>query len=296
MGHFYVIIPGHFYLVISIQHNSDNFSIIDCSLSDDREVEILDEIEGAKKGKGIIRFISTHPDQDHLRGLVQLDDRFEILNFYVVKNAATKSDETEDFKRYKELRDHSKKAFYVERGCSRRWMNESSDERGSSGINIRWPVLGNGEFKKALEQAKEDGSTNNISPVIRYRLNDGATVTWMGDLETDFMESISDAFTPDASHILFAPHHGRKSGRVPRAWLDAIDPTIIVVGEAPSSDLTYYDGYDTITQNSAGDIVFECLKGKTHVFVSEWGYDVDFLEQMNVANKHGCYYIGTFYV
>ena len=48
--------------------------------------------------------------------------------------------------------------------------------------------------------------------------------------------------------------------------------------------------------NSAGDIVFECLKGKTHVFVSEWSYDVDFLEQVSVANKHGCYYIGTLYV
>ena len=82
----------------------------------------------------------------------------------------------------------------------------------------------------------------------------------MGDLETDFMESISDAFTPEESHILFAPHHGRKSGRVPKAWLNTIDPTIIIVGEAPSSDLNYYDGYDTITQNSAGDIVFECLE------------------------------------
>ena len=75
-----------------IQHVSDNFSIIDCSLLDDREVEILDEIGVAKKGKGITRFISTHPDQDHLQGLVKLDDRFEILNFYVVKNAATKTD------------------------------------------------------------------------------------------------------------------------------------------------------------------------------------------------------------
>ena len=60
-----------------IQHASDNFSIIDCSLLDDREVEILDEIGVAKKGKGITRFISTHPDQDYLQGLVKLDDRFE---------------------------------------------------------------------------------------------------------------------------------------------------------------------------------------------------------------------------
>ena len=119
---------------------------------------------------------------------------------------------------------------------------------------------------------------------------------WMGDLETDFMEKIRDAITPKASHVLFAPHHGRKSGRVPKDWLEKIDPTIIVVGEAPSSDLTYYDGWDTITQNSAGDIVFECLSAKTHVFASKSTYSVDFLtKEQGVGDRHGCYYIGTFY-
>ena len=98
------------------------------------------------------------------------------------------------------------------------------------------------------------------------------------------------------AHVLFAPHHGRKSGRVPKDWLEKIDPTIIVVGEAPSSELTYYDGWDTITQNSAGDIVFECLSGKTHVFVSESTYSVDFLtKEQGVGSRHGGYYIGTFY-
>ena len=120
---------------------------------------------------------------------------------------------------------------------------------------------------------------------------------WMGDLETAFMEKIKAAITPEASHVLFAPHHGRKSGRVPNDWLKKINPTIIVVGEAPSSELTYYDGWDTITQNSAGDIVFECLSGKTHVFVSESTYSVDFLtKEQGVGRRHGCYYIGTFYM
>ena len=58
-----------------IQHGTDNFSIIDCSLPDDRRDAILNEIAAAKMNKGIVRFISTHPDQDHIRGLVRLDDR-----------------------------------------------------------------------------------------------------------------------------------------------------------------------------------------------------------------------------
>ncbi|MGE0440852.1 MAG: MBL fold metallo-hydrolase [Gemmatimonadales bacterium] len=277
-----------------IQHNSDNFTIIDCNLPDDRADGILADVEAAKKGKGITRFISTHPDQDHIAGLVKLDNRFDLLNFYVVKNKATKAEETEDFKRYKFLRDHEKKAFYVERGCKRKWMNESNEERGSSGLNIRWPVLTNHEFKKALQEAECDGNPNNISPVIRYSVEDGASVMWMGDLETCFMENIADAFTPESAHILFAPHHGRDSGRVPGAWLDAIAPRIIVVGEAPADDLCYYAGCDTITQNSAGDITFDCITGKVRVYVSEPDYQVDCLTfESGVPDAHGGYYIGT---
>ena len=278
-----------------IQHNSDNFSIIDCCLPDDRIDELLAEIDAARSGKGILRFISTHPDQDHIDNLVKLDDRLQILNFYVVKNNATKVGETTDFQRYKKLRRDSQKAFYLERDCSRRWMNEKNEERGSAGIHIRWPVPSNDEFKKALKTAEDGGSPNNISPIIRYSLNGGATTTWMGDLETAFMETISADFTPEKSHVLFAPHHGRKSGRVPAAWLKMIAPKVIVVGEAPSSDLTYYAGYNTLTQNSAGDITFECLQGKIHVYVSSENYSVDFLVWEAVSNTYG-YYIGTFYV
>lgn len=276
-----------------IRHNTDNFSIIDCYLPDDRKDEILNEISTQKTGKRIHRFISTHPDQDHISGLTSYDECFHVLNFYVVENKVTKSEETEDFKHYKSLRDDTKKAFYLQRGCQRMWMNQCNQERGSAGINILWPILSNEHFKNALEQAEDGGSPNNISPIIRYSGN-GASVMWMGDLETDFMEKIKDAIIPESSDILFAPHHGRKSGRVPKEWLEKIDPKIIVVGEAPSSDLTYYDGWNTITQNSAGDIVFECLDGKIHIFVSESTYSVDFLKkEQNIDDRHECYYIGT---
>ena len=54
------------------------------------------------------------------------------------------------------------------------------------------------------------------------------------------------------------PHHGRSSGKIPKEWLDAIEPKIIVIGEAPSEKINYLSGYNTITQNSAGDIIFDC--------------------------------------
>src|SRR6266853_790225 len=107
-----------------IEHGSDNFTIIDCCLSDDNE----DEIASVGSRKGITRFISTHPDDDHLRGLELLDDRINIVNFYCVKNKVTKEDETDSFTRYCELRDSEKKAFYIRKNCTRKWMNESNEE------------------------------------------------------------------------------------------------------------------------------------------------------------------------
>lgn len=275
-----------------IRHGSDNFTMIDCCMSDDDKEDLIREIKSQSRGKGIVRFISTHPDDDHIRGLADLDDEMNILNFYCVENEATKPDDTTDFDGYCELRDHERKAFYLEKGCSRRWMNTPSEERGSAGLNILWPITSDEHFKDALKKAKDGESPNNISPIVKYSLNDGATVLWMGDLETDFMKNVKNAVTMDSADILFAPHHGRDSGKVPQDWLDKMDPKIVIIGEAPSAHLNYYAGYDTITQNSAGNIVLECMTGKTHIYVSNDDYAVDFLDDEGRADTYGNY-IGT---
>ena len=105
-----------------IRHASDNFTIIDCCLSDDNDARIVREIKREAGGKGIERFISTHPDEDHIRGIAYLDQHMPITNFYCVENEATKSSASESFEHYCTLRDGSK-AYYVKAGCSKRWMN-----------------------------------------------------------------------------------------------------------------------------------------------------------------------------
>ena len=112
-----------------IKHGSSNFTIIDCNMDDTKKQKITDEIISESNNKDITRFISTHPDEDHIHGLKYLDDKIGILNFYCVKNEATKSDETDDFKKYCELRDSDKKAFYIYEGCSRCWMNQNDEEK-----------------------------------------------------------------------------------------------------------------------------------------------------------------------
>lgn len=275
-----------------IKHESDNFTVIDCCLDESNIDDIIDEIVSESDGRGIFRFISTHPDDDHIKGLQQFDNRIGIRNFYCVENNATKDEATDDFKRYCELRD-SEKHFYIYKGCSRKWMNIEDDERGSSGISILWPDESNSDYIDALENAKNGESPNNICPIIRYSLSNGVKVLWMGDLESDFMEKIKDYIDFSEIDILFAPHHGRKSGKVPSDVLATLSPKIIVVGEAPSKDLEYYSGYNTITQNSAGDITFECLENKVKIFVSNSNYSVDFLTKEKSYNIGLGYYIGT---
>ena len=282
-----------------IRHNSSNFTTIDCFLSDEYKNIITNEIKEESRRKTITRFISTHPDDDHIRGLEYFEKAVGIENFYCVKNETTKSEKTDSFDKYCDLRDSSK-AFHIYKKCSRKWINQNGaddngNEIGSSGIFILWPETGNSYYQNALQEAKNGESPNNISPIVEYRLENGITAMWMGDLEKNFMEKILDEVDFHKVNILFAPHHGRKSGRVPQEWLEKMDPDIIVMGEAPSLNLDYaaYDGYHKITQNSAKDIVFDCLEGKVDIYVSSATYSVDFLKNNYESNKHGCFYLGT---
>lgn len=277
-----------------IKHGSDNFTIIDCCIDEENKNSILNELKNESKNKSITRLISTHPDDDHIRGLKFLSDNFSIPNFYCVKNEATKEDKTDDFKKYCELRD-SDKAFYIYKGCTRKWMNQDDDTRGSSGINIKWPDRSNTDFLIALQDAKNGDSPNNICPIITYSLNNNITAYWFGDLETDFMNNIKDKVDWIKADIVFASHHGRSSGRIPNEILEKIKPKIIVIGEAPSENLDYYTGYETITQNTAKDIVIICEDNNADFFVSNSNYNTAPTNLKIIYGKslNGYTYIGS---
>lgn len=272
-----------------IKHGSDNFSVIDCFMNEENQEDIVNEIINESNGKGIKRFISTHPDEDHIQGIKYLNENWPIYNFYCVKNEAKKDDVTESFEEYCNLSDGDK-AFYVKKGCSRKWMNISDDERGSAGISFLWPNTDNEEFKKVLESVKEGGSPNNLSPIFRYSC--GAKFMWMGDIESDFLTNVSDEIVFPEVDVLFAPHHGRGSGKVPKEILEILKPQIIVIGEAPSEYLDYYNGYNTITQNSAGDIIFDVDDKNVDVYVGKSNYSVDYLTDNKRAKFSN--YIGSF--
>lgn len=279
-----------------IDHNSDNFSIIDCCLNNQNQEKILDEVLKISKRKGIVRFISTHPDEDHIHGLELLNKKLNITNFYCVRNNAKKENYSISFEEYKKLRD-SNKAFYITKNSQRKWMNQGDAVRGSAGINILWPDESNIYFKRALQKVENKESANDISAIIQYKLSNGITALWLGDLTTEFMEKIENKVNWKKVDLLFAPHHSRKSGRIPTSILSKLNPKLIVVGEGSSKDLYYYSEYNTITQNKSGNIVFDCVEKDIHVYVSEFNYINEHLQKRkNISqNYKGLKYIGSIY-
>lgn len=127
--------------------------------------------------------------------------------------------------------------------------------------------------------------------MIRYSIENGVKVLWMGDLETDFLVQIEPDMDLPKIDILFAPHHGRNSAKIPEEYLQILNPKVIIIGEAPSHHLNYYSKYNTITQNSAGDITLDCNEGKVDIYVSNKNYSVSFLK--NETKKAFNFYLGT---
>ena len=268
-----------------IEHCSNNFTVIDCYLIDgnginNRKDEIIDEIKRKSKGR-ICRFISTHPDNDHIRGIEFLDNEWGIDNFYAVSNDLPEDKTDISLTHYQKLL--ANKNYPIKRGISRKWLNESNknsqNDNGSSGLFFHWPDLSNEKFKDALLFVSKGKKVNNICPIFTYKITDGPTYMWMGDLETDLQQAYYDEFKNDIPKvdILFHPHHGRKSGTIPNELMDALRPQLIIIGNAPSEYIDYGNSRQTITQNTAGDICF----------VNE-GYEVHVYTKNNIDNKPSC--------
>ena len=68
-----------------IKHGSDNFTIIDCRIAEDRD-DIIEELRVQSAEKGITRFISTDPDDDHIRGLARLDHELGLRQLLLVRS------------------------------------------------------------------------------------------------------------------------------------------------------------------------------------------------------------------
>lgn len=96
------------------------------------------------------RFICTHTDDDHLKGIEKLDKKFPMADFDCVKKSQRR-DLTDSFIHYFALRIGGK-AFFLEKISKRKWPNQGDAERKSSGLQILWPDTSRADFKEALRK------------------------------------------------------------------------------------------------------------------------------------------------
>ncbi|MFP4097885.1 MAG: ComEC/Rec2 family competence protein [Alphaproteobacteria bacterium] len=302
-----------------IEHNSRHISVIDiCNarlpenakeltlwekLLLQQEAQVLVEKTGARKNYGqkaypenpidymqrlginnIFRLAITHPDMDHMDGLVDLFEYCTPTNYYDTKNTKEITGEwdnspyrEEDWLLYKKLRDNpqenSPKCMRIYSGDD--GIHRLKDWNGNAPGDAFYTLAPTPELLAAANQSDDHNGGSYVfmywSPAGKILLSgDSHDKTWEhilsrhGDLVKDV-------------ELLIAPHHGRKSGRS-YEFLDVLKPKMTFFGNAPAKDLAYSAwnsrGLPYITNNMAGNMVVDC-DNNMNLYVSNEEYARD---------------------
>lgn len=195
--------------------------------------------------------VSTHPDQDHIGGLV---DVFRAYNIGTVIKTNAKSDSEVYKKLEKEIAAENAQAVEAKKDVSIKFANGAA-------VDILFPT-------NSIPEAVDDASNNN-SVVIKLIYGENSFLL-TGDLpdaqETNLIRSAL-AENSLNSQILKVSHHGSKYS-TSNEFLDAVKPrdAIISVGKNNSYghpnqevlDRLIKKGINIFRTDEIGDIVYKC--------------------------------------
>lgn len=236
--------------MFAIQHDGGDLTIIDSCLTQYRAHEILRKLREVRGNGGVVRLIITHPDEDHIRGIGILFEHFPDMQVFApyCSRPPVKQDPSVSFLIYQQL----VRAGKIQSLFSVSNKPGSTLDAGSIGASLEchWPKP-TFDLASIFRSAAECGRDfNNYSPILSYRFANGMSMVWMGDMETSALSRIPEDVFPSEIDILVAPHHGRKSAKVPQELLERMSPQVILIGEASSDHLHYKYPCRTITQNT----------------------------------------------
>lgn len=264
---------------ILIQHPSGHNSVID--ISNGAIVEnVFESMSGNHNQKNypvnpieyfkdlkidtVFRFILTHPDMDHMDGIKNLFDNFNVLNFWDTENSKVMGENAswgrykkDDWDFYQEIRKAKSdpKTLHLYAGSQGKYYNENENgESGADGLYLLAPT------KQLTEEANRTEDYNDCSYVILYRTGDGKRIIFAGDSAEKTWDYILENHEDDVKNIdiLIAPHHGRKTGGN-RDYLDVLNPKLTLFGNAKSEYLDYAAwnnrNLDHITNNQANCVI-----------------------------------------
>lgn len=239
----------------------------------------IEYLKNKLKVKDIFRFIISHPDMDHLDGIKDLFDEFEITNTwdtdndkYIDMTDFFAGYNKEDWEFYTNLRagkiTTTKRLTYFSK-TNNLYFNEDD-------ITILCPT------EELVKLGNETEDYNNSSFAILFtppKKNGGKwKILLAGDTHDDSWEYILKNHKNDVSNIdiLFAPHHGRDSSRN-YDFLNTLKPKITLFGNASSKHLAYTKYPETrITNNQAGYIILDISLDHIKIFVKNFEFAKDF--------------------
>ena len=234
------------------------------NVNDRAKRELTDPIAYMKRnfpGRRLWRFVLTHPDLDHMRGLKRVSDEIGLDNFWDTSHAKEVTSfrgeaDRIDWCFYQELRESGTLKYYQRGGDAYAFSRNSDGSLGGDGIEVLSPT------DEIVEACAASKNYNNISTVIRIS-HAGRRVLLPGDAERLAWDSMLASYGARLkSDFLKASHHGRDSGYHSDA-LKAINPTLTVVsvGKKPATDasnkIPQITGSQVASTRYYGDIALE---------------------------------------
>lgn len=232
--------------MFAIQHDDGDLTVIDVCLTRQNVQEIKSALKSLCRPGGTTRLIITHPDEDHIRGLSDFIRWFPKLEIYSPPAEPLKAVESSSFRLFKALRQMG-----LLRPLAKGWTKSQANALlAGSTLRCFWPDLSSNAYRQFAFAARRGLGSNNCSPGLILTMKNGATLVWLGDLETAALARIPTEDLPQDVDIVFAPHHGRKSAKIPASILKRLNPQVVVLGEGSSEHLHYSYSCQTVTQNS----------------------------------------------
>jgi competence protein ComEC len=170
-----------------------------------------------KKIRRIDTLVLTHPDPDHLKGLIFIASQFSIGQFW--DNGF--QTESESYLQLKKILEEKKIKIQS--------LNEETPSQMINGVEIS--ILNPSAWKITQRKVQNPRDLNNFSLVMKLRFKN-VSVLLTGDIEKEAEERILRKGYLLRADILKIPHHGSSSSSSP-PFLERVKPTyaILSVGE-----------------------------------------------------------------
>lgn len=258
--------------------------------------KLLDDVlpEGVDGKKRLKCLAITHAHDDHIRGIGDLYDRYEVEWLWVPQHEERKKIAS-NFEEYQRVVDeHPDEKVKRPQGSRSTQGDKDPDLDLHEDISTRcFSPPGTIEIDESLTEDEARDLVHENCLVLRLTYEGNTSVILTGDSDlacwkrvVDYYEGRSDSETGTevlAAEILHASHHGsrtffKEGDESSEAWLDALeligpDAVVVSVGEDNKHDHPHDDMMKAYREEAGEDNVFETCQSGTVVVEVDSGQD-----------------------